>query len=240
MSFILEAIKKSEQQRQQKNPSQQKVRKRTLSLPTHQSNRRLYWILTGLLSIALLCGWWLYSNREQTPPPPSLVNRPSITTPSNQTRQSKPATSAPKTTRSVVTNDPQSLVSVTEPAPMPRIIVSSPPPLAQPSTAVSTSNQSRGSVTEPHTIGVMPPKPMPVQLPLYLDLSRELRNRIPDLAMSMHYYTTNPDRRLVRINNQLLHEDDWVDQDLQVIEITPSGVTLDFSGKRFEMRSPSR
>ena len=66
MSFILEALKKSEQQRQQKNASQQKVRKRTLSLPSHQSNRRLYWILTGLLSIALLCGWWLYSNTEQS------------------------------------------------------------------------------------------------------------------------------------------------------------------------------
>lgn len=83
-------------------------------------------------------------------------------------------------------------------------------------------------------------EPTSAQLPLYLDMSWELRDRIPRLTMSMHFYTTNPDRRLVRINNYLLHEGDWVNPDLQVVEITPTGATLDFLGKFFEMRSPSR
>jgi general secretion pathway protein B len=63
---------------------------------------------------------------------------------------------------------------------------------------------------------------------------------MPRLTMSMHFYTTNPDRRLVRINNHLLHEDDWVNRDLQVIEITPTGATLDFMGKLFNMQNSSR
>jgi general secretion pathway protein B len=242
MSFILEALKKSEQQRQQKNASQQKVRKRTLSLPSHQSNRRLYWILTGLLSITLLCGWWLYSNTEQSLEQPPVANQRAIVPSPSQPEVSKPVvtTPTPAAIASAVASDPQRSVLTVEPAPVPRVIVSPPAPLPQTSPTVPISKQSQEPAPELDTIDRIQLKPIPTQLPLYLDLSRELRDRMPNLAMSMHYYTTNPDRRLVRINNQLLHEDDWVDQDLQIIEITPTGATLDFMGKLFEMRSPSR
>ena len=63
---------------------------------------------------------------------------------------------------------------------------------------------------------------------------------MPRLAMSMHYYISDPARRMVRINNLLLHEGDWISNDLQVVEITATGATLDLLGKLFEMRSASR
>jgi general secretion pathway protein B len=77
-------------------------------------------------------------------------------------------------------------------------------------------------------------------LPLYLDLPKELRDRIPRLAMSMHYYSSDPGRRLVRINDRLLHEGDWLSSELHVVEITATGAILDFQGKSFVMRSPIR
>ena len=245
MSFILEALKKSEQQRQQKNSSQQKVRKRTLSLPSHQSNSRLYWILTGLLSITLLCGWWLYSNSVQSLEQPPVANQTTTAPSPSQPEVSKPVVTTPTVIPPTaivpaVANDPQRSVVTVEPAPVPRVIVSPPAPLPQTSPTVPISKQSHKPVPELDTIDKVQLKPTPTQLPLYLDLSRELRDRMPNLAMSMHYYTSNPDRRLVRINNQLLHEDDWVNQDLQVVEITLTGATLDFMGKLFEMQSPNR
>jgi hypothetical protein len=75
-------------------------------------------------------------------------------------------------------------------------------------------------------------------IPLYQDLSKGLRDRMP--PMSMHFYNKDRDRRLVRINDLLLHEGDWVDRDLQLVEITATSATLDFLGKSFEMRSTRR
>lgn len=77
-------------------------------------------------------------------------------------------------------------------------------------------------------------------IPLYQELSEELRDRMPPMSMSMHFYNKDPDRRLLRINDLLLHEGDWVDRDLQLVEITGTGATLDFLGKSFEMRSARR
>ena len=63
---------------------------------------------------------------------------------------------------------------------------------------------------------------------------------MPPMSMSMHFYNKDPDLRLVRSNDLLLHEGDWVDRDLQLVEITSTGATLDFLGKSFEMRSARR
>ena len=93
---------------------------------------------------------------------------------------------------------------------------------------------------EPQNIDAMSLKPKVEQLPRYLGLSRELRDMMPRLAMSMHFFTSTPSRRLVRINNHLLHEGDWLGSDLQVVEITAKGAILDFLGKLFVMRSPGR
>ena len=50
MSFILEALKKSEQQRQQQNSPSKKVHKRILSLQASPSGSRLSpWLVSGLL-----------------------------------------------------------------------------------------------------------------------------------------------------------------------------------------------
>jgi general secretion pathway protein B len=76
--------------------------------------------------------------------------------------------------------------------------------------------------------------------PLYQDLSKGLRDRMPPMSMSMHFYNKDPNRRLVRINDRLLHEGDWVDRDLQLVEITVSGATLEFLGKTFILPSNRR
>jgi general secretion pathway protein B len=60
------------------------------------------------------------------------------------------------------------------------------------------------------------------------------------LAMSMHFYNSEPNRRLVRINDQLLREGDWVSRDLELVEIAPNGVILDFLGTSFELPASKR
>ena len=243
MSFILEALKKSEQQRQQKGTSSQKVRKRTLSTASSRSDRRPYWIAAGFLPLILLFGWLLYNGvgvplgTEAPLEQPPAVNKARSTSPLSQ-----PMAAQPTEITLAVASPPQKPVVVAASAPVPRNYISPPATSRRAPTTVSANKAAEKPPepdVEPRDLDEPPLEPISTH-PLYLDLSRELRERLPRLTMSMHFYTTTPKSRLVRINNHLLHEDEWVNQDLQVVEITPTGVTLDFMGKLFEMRNSKR
>ena len=256
MSFILEALKKSEQQRQEQNASQQQVRKRTLSLQTHRSERRLLpWLLAGLVPLLLFGGWWLYSERASAPgQPPELslaTSAPVVTSPANQ---AEPAVTPPAQLAST-----QKLpVAAAEPAPVPSVYAAAAPVKAKaaavprnvpaeqpqrfdalPATEVIKADEPVAVVaaeaTSAQAIDPLPLEARAGQMPRYSDLSGGLRARMPALAMSMHFYNNDPDRRLVRINDRLLREGDWVGSDLELAEITPVGVILDFQGQVFEL-----
>lgn len=227
MSFILDALKKSEQQRQQ-NAEQQQVRNRTLSLSSPRSVRWLYFLLTGLMVLVIFFGWWLYRSMEATFAPPIVIT-PVVSTP--------PATKPPETA---------------QPAPVPRDYApaqaatvregSSEQPLTAPKSrpvdAFTPATLRRAS--EPvATVVLQPAEPRAAnKLPLYHELSRDLRDRMSPLTISLHFYAKEPARRLVRINGRLLREGDLVEQDLRLVAITPTGATLDYLGKLFEMLNP--
>ncbi len=247
MSFILEALKKSEQQRQQKNQSPQKVRKRTLAAPPQRQGRSPYWTVAAVLSLVLLYSWWFYDKPEPALEQSLTVSR-SIEPP---VLRSQPAANEPVTMPVPVVSVPQLPVAVVELVPVDTMSEENQVTTTQSQQAeVSTSKRVLTSDEHVATVIIEPPKPratdqpslksVPVKLPLYLDLSRALREQMPRLDMSMHYYITDPARRMVRINHLLLHEGDRVSDDLQLVEITRTGVTLDFLGKLFEMRSAGR
>lgn len=240
MSFILEALKKSEQQRLQQNTPQQEVCKRTLFLCSRRSSRRYYWwMVAGFLPLVLISGWWFYSRIE----PATLAPSPSVNG-ANHAPSSHGQPMQPEST------------------PVPDDSVSAPPPLPEACSADATPvilEESRAPVEPPPIVrGSTPRKILETAVqgmtivskqpevrisknpPLYQDLSKELLDRIPRLIMSMHYHSSDPGRRLVRINDRLLHEGDWLSSELHVVEITPTGAILDFLGKSFVMHSPIR
>ncbi|MGK2907704.1 MAG: general secretion pathway protein GspB [Desulfuromonadales bacterium] len=260
MSFILEALKKSEQQRQEKHVSQQKVRNRTLSLTSSQSGRRPYWLLAGCVSLVLLGGWWFYSNQEATLEQP-LELSPAASAP--------PASSPPQEAEPLVMTAPVPLdsplpqpVAVAESAPVPSMYVSPPPaparaaaakrhnPAVQPQRDDDTPMKTLNTEELVETVDMAQPQPQAIdtralesrarQMLFYSELPGEMRDRMPPLSMSMHFYNYDPNRRLVRINDLLLREGDRLSRDLELVEITPNGVTLDFLGTAFELPGSKR
>ncbi len=249
MSFILEALKKSERQRQEQKALPPKVRSRTLSLTSNPTGRRPYWLLAGILPLVLFCGWWLFSETEAPVAPHAVVN-PSTSVAAAPTVAVTPEPAVVTPSLAIPAQQP---VSFIEPAPVPREAVLSPPVSGHisseqsftPQNEIFTDKESATSNQSVVAAVIEASEPQAEsrelqELPLYLDLSMALRDRMPPIAMSMHYYTAVPARRMVRINNRLLHEGDWVNDDLEVVEITPSGAILDFLGKSFELRSAGR
>lgn len=239
MSFILEAIKKSEQQRLQNNIPQQEVCKRTFSLSSSRSSRWFYWLVAGFLSLFLLGGWWFYSTIE----PATLAPSPAVNGASHAPSSlDQPIPSEP-------TPVPQDFVSA--PALQPKAFSDAASPAISAESRVSTASPPRthditprkimGSAEPGTTVVVEQPEAQVREnMPFYLDLPKELRDRMPRLTMSMHYHSSDPGRRLVRINDRLLHEGDWLNSELHVVAIPPTGAILDFQGRSFLMRSPIR
>jgi general secretion pathway protein B len=70
-------------------------------------------------------------------------------------------------------------------------------------------------------------------IPHQRQLAFDLQRAIPDLAISVHLFSAAPSSRLVRINNTIYREGDLIDSELKLEEITPDGVILSFRNKRF-------
>ncbi len=70
-------------------------------------------------------------------------------------------------------------------------------------------------------------------LPEFKDLPRSLQVDIPELHCAGHTYSTEPGKRMIIINNSILREGEKVDENLRLVEITWDGLILEFNGERF-------
>ena len=59
--------------------------------------------------------------------------------------------------------------------------------------------------------------------------------RLPSMVFSAHMYSSNRDTRWVRVNGQQLFEGDWIERELQLVNIEPQRVVLSFQGELFTM-----
>lgn len=62
----------------------------------------------------------------------------------------------------------------------------------------------------------------------------ELRGRLPAMNLQMHMYSSSADGRWVKINDQELHEGDWLDG-VQLLRIFPREIVVRFDGMQIEI-----
>jgi len=65
------------------------------------------------------------------------------------------------------------------------------------------------------------------------DLPPSVRDELPAMKISVHAYSGNPEARLVGIDNRTLREGDFVIPGLELEEITPDGMIFSYKGYRF-------
>ena len=65
------------------------------------------------------------------------------------------------------------------------------------------------------------------------ELPESIRQEIPDMHVSLHLYSTRPDNRFVSIDDQMLQEGAYVAPGLKLEKITPDGMEFSFKGYRF-------
>jgi len=221
MSFILDALKKSEAERKrQGSPDLASIPD---ARPERSSSRWIY-VVGGLLAINLA----VLSVLLLRPSPGGDNIGPAPTSPATT-----PAEPAPQVAR-------DETLAAASPAASPDL--PQPEPESVPETAVEASRAAdppAAATIEDADVGVAPePEIVPVQTETAgLVTLAELQARgvitLPDLHLDIHVYSGVPEDRFVFVNMSKYAENERLREGPSIREITPDGVVLDYQGTAF-------
>jgi len=210
MSFILDALKKSEAERQDQAGGEFS----SVPVGSDPERSRLWlWLLGGLLAInlAVLVGILLRPNVQPSPIEP-VIGAPGTPPPAEQQAPvAEPAASFADRVASVRQNQAQPAATVSSAS-------------AEP----ATEAQAQAAVSAP---SAPPPAPSPVPSidELRLDGSLEL----PELHVDIHVYSDDPAERFVFINMVKHREGTTLAEGPVVRKITADGAVLEYRGRSF-------
>jgi general secretion pathway protein B len=231
MSFILDALKKSESDRQrQSGPALFEVK------VTPPRPRFPYWALAlaVLLIINIAVGAWVFVHRA----PAAQAPPPSAKPPANPAPQGAPPQAAVVSSPSAsvaaagvstapASTPPRASVGQSEPVLSNSESKDAPvnPDDYEPAVASGRQNQEAGqshvhSGTESG-------------LKSYADAASSPDSHLPALRVDLHVYAAKPEERFVLINMHRLHEGDTLPEGVRVESITPEGVVLSYQGAKF-------
>lgn len=219
MSYILDALRKSEQERQRGKVPDIHGAVADQPMPGNKPN---IWPIITVVVILVNVGILLFFALRQSDVAelqPALVT-PEV--PNIAPRQSVAATPAVLPAPSV--------------QPGPSLV-----PQAKPQERVSASaGQQNNSpeqpiIIKPKTSREQEPVPQVGYLPQLEELPAYERDGIPDMTFSSHMYSSMPKFRSIIINGKRLKEGQFLNEELQVREITESGVVMSRGSTLFEV-----
>ena len=251
MSYILDALRKSEQQRLQGEAP--------LLVSTQLSSnveKQPTYLLYGLVASTLICagiliGWWRPWQQHKTEPTKDSIalaqeeaKLPKITPISQQppheleqmVQKSIPTT---KLAFEAVDNG-QDL-----PKPKPKLKPAKQPHKSQSSNTLSkVTEQIVDEASTPTIERTIPPSPEPndsidetvqeQKIIAMTELPLAIQQELPKMSISGHAYSTVPKERIVGINDRLLQEGEYLSPGLRLEQITADGLV--FSYKKYLFR----
>ncbi len=222
MSYILEALKKAEQQRELGSVPGIDAAQET---PPSPRRSRWWWVLGGLLLLNLaLVAVLMWPAPAQRGAPVAGVGRdlPPRPPPAGADGRVDPAVAAVKPSpplRSTAAAAAPPPPPVPPPAARSAAVVAAPPPVPAPPPREAS------------------PRPAPARsLPVWPQIPTALFDRLQGgLQLDVHVYDRQPGRRFVLLNLRKYREGEQLREGPLLEEITPEGVILSFQGQRFRV-----
>ncbi len=245
MSYILDALRKSDQQRLRGAAPTLLMGQSTAVAPKQPA----YWFY-GLLALVLLgagmmIGWLRPWQAEQSAPATAKVaaaKSPEAGMPQSVTALTEVAPAPEARVQGAAPAAPAA-APVTAPTPVqvpvPAPLKSQPPASAtaqvqgKPQDAVAAVSGKVAAVPQ-QLPGISAADSTPAQnvLPL-ADLPLALQQELPPMTITVHAYSGRPGDRMVGINNRMLREGDNVAPGLKLEQITPEGMVFGYKGYSF-------
>lgn len=253
MSYILEALKKSEQERARDQGTLPDIKSvHTPSSTLHEENRRWWPVVLIVVIIVASAGLTaLYFTRLQ--PAETVVEReqnaPALAMKSQETQKAVkkqianpvaaqlPKTQVPQTQisskSSVKENDPPAKEQK-----QPRVVFSK-QQLQRDDVIGNVKEQQDQEVEQtlqPSTPAEVKQNADPTAVAIS-DIPDSVRRKIPDISFEGHVYSSNLERRSVMINGHKRREGDTIGGDLLLKEITANGAEFEIEGYRFRLNA---
>lgn len=212
MSFILDALKKSEHERQQQATAEFATIPSAASSPAAP---RWIWALIALLvvNIAIVAVAMFRPDGQPT----AVVPQPASEAPVKRAPASLTTADEASFAERIRTANVQRPEPQREAAPKPAVQSA---PAAAPRNAAATPQPIVDSNSS-------------LALPTLNEVRLNDNVGLPDLHLDIHVFSTSPADRFVFINMQKHQEGSVLDSGPRVDEITPDGVILDYRGARF-------
>ncbi|SEG04464.1 general secretion pathway protein GspB [Marinobacterium lutimaris] len=227
MSYILQALKDSEQQRSQLKPvsAPTNLEAPVTASPQHRwSRRRLGYILA--FAIIAAAGWFV-SNY-----------------PGSQAPAEVSATASDASQSAVFTAPAGAVVQDSEPD-MRGVKLIINPPQSQPRATATEAPPAPRAVKQPANNAVSKVSPEPqvteraadpyADLPYLRQLPVATQREIPELKFSVHIYSESRSGRMVKLNDRMMREGQRVAPNLNIEAIIPRGVVFNYRGERFKV-----
>jgi len=210
MSLILDALKKSEQERRrERGPDLQTIHQAAPVTAREQRSKWSWLFLLAAINVSAFGGWWWYQQRN------TAVATPSVATSKNAANADVSSQSMPAVTATT------------------SIASSSVEQSALPTTTVREEPQF--TRIEPRPAATQPRVDATATIEEFTELAPDVRSALPAMTFSFHVYSTDPLNRTIIINNQRLREGSEVSAGVVLQAITEDGVILTMDHHRIHI-----
>ena len=233
MSLILEALRKSESERQMGQPPGLMSQAAQMSSP-REANRGLLWALAAALVLAIALGAWWLGRQAQSPELPAAdPTQPAVPASASPSAATAPAAD-PAAVKPAEVTPAEAKPAASEPAPQPQAPVAPPAASSVPAPPAPVAGQ------EPEVLPEPKPEPQQAQSASAADpISRpdiglmpsSERSQLPPLKLSVHVYHEDPSRRFAIIDGRRVVGGESLDGGVQVQAIERDGLWLVINGR---------
>jgi general secretion pathway protein B len=223
MSYILEALKKSSEERA-RLVSAVPPAAPALASAGHTTRRSAWWLLAGIgvgaLAVIAFIGMGALAPEIEPDrsPKPSPVAAEPVTAPVQLDEIAAPSTASLKRPplKHSDAEIPPRVVTVDAPSPPPKKLAAR-PPLPPPPAAPTTPAASLQPEAQPNSRNEMPP---------------ELLKQVLAIPISAHIYSSKAAERMIIIDGRGVREGDSLPSGVLVEQITPTGISVSYKGYR--------
>ena len=249
MSYILEALKKAQAERQLGNaPSVHAPQPVHVAQPGPAASRKPLLIGVGAAALAVLAGALLMWHRAPAPAP---AHDALVMAQAGPARAPVAAPAAPAAPPAAVRAAPDMLVVSAPPAPAPVRVPEAPARAAPsaagragtiapgPADAVASASTGRAPAMRhaaPAAAPVAAPAPSPEDsLPYLYQLPEAVQRDLPRVSFGGYMYSANPADRLLLVDKTLRHEGEEVAPGLVLEKLLPKAAVMNYRGVRYRV-----
>ena len=233
MSYILDALKKSEQERGHKDiPDVQTVHSSGLH---YQQQKKVYWpyflIVAVLLNFVAIA--YFIIDKDNAPTAETIAENIITERPAPVIKE--PTNSAPTTISADSSNNLKTENKALKPVINKPAVKISHKKVKQPAIAVTETIMPAENSSMNNDYEVNEPTTTYSDNTIidFNELPAAIKLQLPAIIISAHIYSKNPMLRSIVINNNFMEEGDYLIDDLILYEITPDGAILNYQGQLF-------